>query len=179
MTKRKDGELRVTGHDYEWSPKYYAVISGLFIALYLTTTALGNKIFTLYGISTTAGLLTFPLCTVLSDILTETYGFNRTRQVIWTAMATVILFTAFTYIAIELPPAPFWPHQEAFAATFATTWRLAAGGCAAWAVGELLNSFIMSRLKIFQQATHMPVRFIGSTVVAQFFDTLTVGLIAF
>lgn len=179
MTKAKDGALRVTNHDYEWSPKYYGVIAGLFCAIYMITMALGNKLFTLGFITTSAGLLTFPICTIISDMLTEVYGFNRTRQVIWTAMAGALLFSVFTYVAVLLPPASFWPNQEAFATSFSTTWRLAFGGIAAWAVGEFSNSFIMSRMKILQEAKHMPLRFVGSTVVAQFFDTLTVGLIAF
>jgi len=179
VTKRKEGELKVTNHDYEWSPKYYGVVAALFVAMYMITMALGTKLFTVGFITTSAGLLTFPVCTIISDMLTEVYGFNRTRQVIWTAMVSALLFSAFTYAAVLLPPAAFWPNQEAFATAFSTTWRLALGGAAAWAVGELSNSFIMSRLKVFQEAKFMSVRFISSTIVAQFFDTLTVGLIAF
>lgn len=179
MVKRNDGELKVTNHDYEWSPKFYGVVSGLFVAMYMVTLAIGNKVFVAGGIATTAGLLTFPLCTILSDILTEIYGFNRTRQVIWTTMVAALLFSAFVQIAVVLPPAAFWPHQDAFAATFGTTWRLALGGCIAWVIGEFSNSFIMSRMKVFQKAKNMQVRFIVSTMVAQSFDTLTVAVVAF
>ncbi len=128
LPNRKAGELKITNHDYEWSPKYYGIVAGLFVAVYMATLAIGNKFFVVGGIAITAGLLTFPLCTILSDILTEIYGFNRTRLVIWTSMASGILFTAFVQLAVILPPAAFWPHQDAFAATFATTWRLALGG---------------------------------------------------
>lgn len=171
--------LRITNHDYEWSPKYFAVIVGIFCSLYAITNAINFKMIDVYGLILPAGIITFPLCCIITDILTEVYGFNRTRQAIWTVLAVTILFAVLSSIAVHLPPAGFWPHQEAYALVFSLNWRFAIAGCCAWLVGEFVNSFIMSRMKIFQNARWMGARFIGSTVVGQFFDTIVFMTIAF
>lgn len=172
-------ELRVANHDYEWHPKYYGVIVGLFCGMYVITNAIAGKMVDIHGLIFTAGNLTFPICAILTDMLTEIYGFNRTRQAIWTTLVCTILFATITQLAITLPPASFWPNQDSFAAIFATAPRIAFAGCVAWLVGEFLNSYVMSKMKIFQNAKHISFRFIGSTVVAQLADTLVFALIAF
>ena len=171
--------LKITNHDADWQPKYFAVITGLFCGLYMIVGALVPKMVDLYGLIVPAGTIVFPICSVLTDLLTEVYGFNRTRQAVWTVLVCNILFAVFTQIAIILPPASFWPHQEAFASIFSMSFRIALAGCSAWVVGELANSFIMSKLKILQNAKMMAVRFILSTIVGQFLDTLVFVVVAF
>lgn len=171
--------LKITSRDSEWNPKYFGVITGLFCGLYMITAAINVKMIDVYGFILPGGILTFPLCCIITDLLTEVYGFNRTRQAIWTVLACTVLFAVFTQWNIVLKPADFWPHQTALASLFDTTWRLAAAGCLAWLAGEFVNSYVMSRLKIFQNARHMAVRFIGSTAIGQFFDTIVFMTVAF
>lgn len=171
--------LKVTGKDSEWSPKYFGIIVGLFCGLYVISNALNTKIIDFWGVILPAGILTFPLCCIITDLLTEVYGFNRTRQAIWTVLCVTILYAVFMTLALHLPPAGFWQNQAAYEALFTTSFRIAAAGCAAWLVGEFINSYVMSKLKIFQKAKHMGLRFIGSTAIAQFFDTFIYATIAF
>ena len=172
-------ELKITNSDAEWSPKHYATIVGLFCAMYMINQAIVVKMFTIGSITTTAGIFTFPLCCIITDLLTEVYGFNRARRALWTVVACTFLFAFFTQLAIILPPASFWPDQEAFSKIFALGPRIALAGAAAWIIGELINSFIMSKMKIAQNAKGSAFRFIGSTVVGQFFDSLVFFSIAF
>ena len=171
--------LQVTSHDSEWQPKYFAVITGLFCGLYMITMAVMPKMIDLYGLIMPAGVIVFPLCAVLTDILTEIYGFNRARQAVWTALICTILFAVFMQIVIMLPTAIFWTHQDAFQILFAQSPRFAAAGCLAWVVGELSNSFVLSRLKILQNAKWMPVRFTVSTAVGQLLDSAVFAGVAF
>lgn len=171
--------MKTTSHDYEWHPKFFGVVTGLFCALYMITMTLTPKIVDIFGFFIPAAILTFPLCCILTDVLTEVYGFNRARQAIWTNLACTLLFGLFTQAAIAMKPSVFWPHQQAYETLFATSWRLSLGGCLAWAVGEFLNSAVVSKMKIFQNAKFMPVRFILSTVVGQLFDTIIFVLAAF
>jgi uncharacterized integral membrane protein (TIGR00697 family) len=171
--------LKITTHDNEWQPTYFAAMTGLFCGLYMITMAMNAKLIDVYGFILPVGIVTFPLCAIITDILTEVYGFNRARQAIWTVLVCTVLFAAFTQLAILLPAASFWTGQSGYAAIFGTSLRLAAAGCAAWVAGEFSNSFIMSKMKILQNARLMPVRFIGSTIVGQFFDTLVFGTVAF
>lgn len=172
-------DLKITNSDTEWSPKHYGPIVGVFCALYMINQAIVGKIFTIGEITTTAAIFTFPLCCIITDLVTEVYGFNRARRALWTVVGCTFLFAAFTQLAIILPPASFYPDQEAFAKIFALGPRIAIAGASAWIIGELINSFIMSKMKILQNAKYTAWRFIGSTMVGQFFDSLVFFTIAF
>ncbi len=171
--------LKITNSDREWQPKYFAAIVGIFCGLYVTTNAMNSKLIEVAGIVLPAGILAFPVCCIITDLMTEIYGFNRTRQAIWTVLACTLLYALFTTVAIYLPAPPFWQNQASYEAIFGTSWRMALAGCTAWLAGEFLNSFIVSKMKILQNAKHMGLRFIGSTAAGQFADTIVFASIAF
>lgn len=172
-------KLKTTGHDSEWQPKYFAMLCGLFCGLYVITGAVNSKLIEIGGLVLPAGILIFPLCCIITDLMTEVYGFNRTRQAVWTTLICILLYAAFTQTVMQLPHPSFWEHQADYENIFATSWRLALAGCVAWVFGEFSNSYIMTKLKIRQNASYMPVRFIASTAVGQFFDTIIFMTIAF
>ena len=171
--------LRETSRDQDWNPKYFGVITGLFCGLYMIAMAIGPKIIEIQGFIFSAAIIVFPLCCIITDILSEVYGFNRARQAIWAVLACTIMFAVFTQAAIALPVAGTWVHQESFEKIFSTSLRFAAAGCLAWVAGEFANSFVVSKMKVLQEARHMSVRFIASTVVGQFLDTSVVVIVAF
>jgi uncharacterized integral membrane protein (TIGR00697 family) len=171
--------LKTTHQDGEWNPKYYGVAVGLFCGLYMITMAIVPKLFSLEGFIFSVGIITFPLCCILTDLMTEVYGFNRARRAIWTVLCCNILFAVFTYGATLIPAAAIWPHEDAFDTIFSVSPRLALAGNCAWLAGEFVNSFIVSKMKVQHQARHMGIRFIASTVVGQFLDTLVFYAIAF
>ncbi len=171
--------LRITGNDAEWSPKYYGPIVGLFCALYMMTQALTAKMFTIGIITTSASIIIFPLCCIITDILTEVYGFNRARRALWTVLVCTFLFAFFSQIVLWLPSASFWSDQEAFEKVFAIGPRIAVAGACAWMAGELINSLVMSKMKITQNARGTAIRFISSTIVGQAIDTAIFFTIAF
>jgi queuosine precursor transporter len=171
--------LRITHQDHEWQPRYYGVMVGLFCGLYVITNVLNPKMVDFGWFVLPAGILVFPLCAIITDLLTEVYGFNRTRQAVWTALVCTVLYAAFTQLAIILPAAAFWPHQDAFATLFAASPRIALAGCLAWLAGELLNSYVMAKMKIWQNAKNPALRFFASTVVGQAADSAVFMTIAF
>ncbi len=172
-------DLRITTNDSEWCPKYYAPMVGIFCAMYIINQAIVPKMIEIGPIVTTAAIFTFPICAIITDLLTEIYGFNRARKALWTVVFCTALFALFTQLAIHLPSAGFWEDQEAFETIFALGPRIALAGMAAWIAGELINSFVMSKMKIKQNAKNTSVRFIGSTIVGQFFDSIIFMTIAF
>ena len=171
--------MRITTQETEWSPKYLVFISTLFCGLYMITIALNTKSIDLFGWYVPAGLLTFLICAIITDILTEVYGFNRARRAIYGTLICAIMFALLSNIAIQLPPAPFYQNQQAFENIFSQTPRIALAGCAAWIAGEIANSVIIAKMKVRQEAKHMSVRFIASTAVGQLLDSTVFCLIAF
>ena len=69
--------------DDNWKPKYLHYLSAALIAVYITTNVIAAKQAEICGYLVTAGTLTFPFMLVLGDIISEIYGYKRSRQIIF------------------------------------------------------------------------------------------------
>lgn len=126
-----------------------------------------------------AGIIVFPLAYVFGDILTEVYGYAQSRRVIWTGLSALILMVLSFEIARLVPPAPFWPHQDAFVAVLGRVPRIVLASITAYIAGEFCNSYVLAKAKVRTQGRGMSVRFVTSTIAGQFVDTTVFVLIAF
>lgn len=126
-----------------------------------------------------AGVLFFPLSYVFGDVLTEVYGYARARKVIWVGFIGVIFASIMSYIIVKLPPAPGWVGQEAYALIFGQVPRIVLASLIAFFTGEMINAYVMARMKIWTKGKHLWTRTIGSTIVGQGMDSLIFYPVAF
>lgn len=159
--------------------KYLAVITGLFSATLLISNTLDNKVFMLGSLAMPAGIIVFPLAYLFGDILTEVYGYAASRKVIWTGFASLVLMVVTYEIARMLPAAPFWQHQDAYVAILGRVPRIVAASITAYFAGEFCNSYVLAKAKVRMRGKAMSLRFVLSTVVGQFVDTVVFVAIAF
>jgi uncharacterized integral membrane protein (TIGR00697 family) len=159
--------------------RFLPVLTGFFTAALLMSNILASKIFAVGELSFPASLLVFPLSYAFGDILTEVYGYSASRRVVWTGLFSQVIAAGLLAAAIQLPPAAFWPNQQAFDAIFAQTPRIVAGSIIAYFAGEFLNSFVLAKMKVLSHGKCMWGRFVASTVVGEFADTALFCGIAF
>jgi queuosine precursor transporter len=126
-----------------------------------------------------AGVLFFPMSYVFGDILTEVYGYARTRRVIWAGFGAMFFASIMATIVVAMPPAPGWNDQSAFATVFAQTPRIALASVIAYLVGEFVNSYVLARMKVADDGKRMGWRFVASTVCGQGVDSLIFYPLAF
>ena len=88
--------------------RYFSVIMALFVAVLLISTIASTKILLLWKFTFDGGTILFPLNDIFGDILTEVYGYQRTRKVIWTGFLAALLMSLVLWIVQVLPPAPDW-----------------------------------------------------------------------
>lgn len=120
-----------------------------------------------------------PISGLFGDVLTEVYGYASARAVVWTGFFAQGLWIFSYWIAAALPPAPFWPHQQAFEAVLGATPRLALAGLCAYLVGEFLNAYVLAKLKIRSGGRGLAGRLVASTVVGQGVDSALFIALAF
>ena len=65
----------------------------------------GLQVARIGGIAFGAGVVFFPLSYLFGDILTEVYGYARSRKVIWAGFGALIFATFMTWVILALPPA--------------------------------------------------------------------------
>jgi queuosine precursor transporter len=168
--------------------KYYDLIMALFVAvLLISNIASAAKIVgvTILGVPLTfdAGTLLFPLSYIFGDILTEVYGYQQSRRVIWTGFAAAALMSVTFWVIRQLPGEAAWQGYAGDAAYDAILGGVSSGGIiiaslAAYWVGEFSNSFVLAKLKVITQGRWLWVRTIGSTLVGEGVDSIVFVTVA-
>ena len=123
-----------------------------------------------------AGTLLFPLSYIFGDILTEVYGYKRSRRVIWTGFACLALSSAVFALVGRLPGEATWQGYAGDAAYAAILGGMASGGIvfgslAGYWSGEFANSFTLAKMKVLTNGRHLWARTIGSTLVGELVDS--------
>ncbi len=159
--------------------KYFDIITVFFVSVLLISNIASTKILELGSFTFDGGTILFPLSYIFGDILTEVYGYGRSRRVIWMGFFSAFLMSAVLMIVGALPPAPDWPHQGAYETILGLTPRIVIASLVAYFLGEFVNSYAMAKLKIISKGKHLWLRTIGSTVAGEFVDTVIFVAIAF
>ncbi len=129
------------------------------------------------------GTLLFPISYIFGDILTEVYGYRRSRGVIWTGFFCLALSAGVFWLVQILPGEADWQQRVGQAQYLNILGGMSSGGIVVasllgyWA-GEFSNSFVLAKMKILTQGRWLWTRTIGSTIVGELVDTLTFVVIA-
>ena len=174
--------------------KYYDLIMAAFVAVLLCSNLIGvHKVTSvnlpfygeyIYG----AGVLFFPISYLFGDILTEVYGYARSRKVIWAGFGALIFASLMAYVVTYLPlPAGVSSEtmqgnlekQKAIEMIFGQTPRIVLASLTAFWLGEFVNSFVLAKIKLWMSGKLLFVRTIASTVAGEIADSLIFYPIAF
>jgi queuosine precursor transporter len=168
--------------------RYYDLVMGLFVTVLLLSNLLSSAKIIDLGASIgplalifDAGTLVFPISYIFGDILTEVYGYKRSRRVIWMGFFATALMGFFVWLTGVLPGESFWEStvgQSAFNAVLGGISGLVVASLAAYFVGEFSNSYVLAKLKVATEGRWLWLRTIASTLVGQGVDTTVFFLIA-
>ena len=144
-----------------------------------------------------AAIVCFPIGYIISDILTEVYGFRVARGVIWLGFLCNLLMVLLFWWGNLIPGAVFWPadpvvvsddagnvvanlpSEHAYEAILGATGWILLGSFVAYIVGEFTNAAVMVLLKNRTQGRFLWLRTISSTVAGQGIDSILFFTIAF
>jgi uncharacterized integral membrane protein (TIGR00697 family) len=165
--------------------RYFDFVMAAFVTILLLSNVLGaGKVATVdlpligdwpFG----AGILFFPVGYVIGDVLTEVYGYARARRCIWAGFAALVFMAFMAWVVVALPPAADWTGQASYEAVFGQVPRIVFASIIAFWAGELTNSYVLAKMKIWTKGKHLWTRTIGSTVAGQGVDSLIFYPLAF
>lgn len=160
--------------------KYYDLVMAAFVIVLLCSGIIGvQKVSMIGGIPFGTAIIFFPLSYLFGDILTEVYGYARSRRVIWAGFGGLIFAAFMSWIVVEMPPAPDWPHQKAYEYIFGNTPRVVMASLFAFWAGEFTNSFVLAKMKILTNGRWLWTRTIGSTIAGEGVDSMIFYPLAF
>ncbi len=190
--------------------RYFDIVMALFVTvLLLSNIASSAKLIdlgvSLFGLRLAfdGGTLLFPLAYIFGDILTEVYGYSRSRKVIWTGFAAAALMSLTFWFLARLPGDPLWGEfvydnmtqavpdmpkpadpvlfgQAAYDAILGgvSTGAIIVASLVAYWAGEFSNSFVLAKMKVMTEGRWLWTRTIGSTLVGEGVDTTLFVLVA-
>lgn len=127
---------------------------------------------------TDGGFFLFPLAYVVGDVISEVYGFKAARYAVALSFCLSIFVALSFWVIITLPGASWYDGQEELARTLGPVWQIVAASVLAFAVGQILNSYVLVKLKQRSGEKNLAVRLLGSSAVGQLADTLVFCSIA-
>ncbi len=167
--------------------RYYDLIMAAFVTVILCSNLIGvHKVSSvdipLYGeFIFGAGVLFFPISYLFGDVLTEVYGYARSRKVIWAGFGAMIFASFMSVVVTYLPSAPTMDpeKQSAIEMIFGQTPRIVIASMLAFWLGEFSNSFVLAKMKILTAGKWLWSRTIGSTFAGEAVDSLVFYPVAF
>ena len=170
--------------------KYLDIITIVFVlVLVLSNIASSAKIID-WGVSLgairlsfDAGTILFPISYIFGDVLTEVYGYKRSRRIIWLGFGALI-FSALVFRVVQILPGEAVWEAEVGQQTYnlvlgsMSTGGIVVASLAGFFAGSFSNAIIMSLMKLLTKGKYLWMRTIGSTIVGEGMDTFTFILVA-
>ena len=172
------------------SYKYFDLIMALFVAVLIISNVASSAKIVDWGVSLfnlplafDAGTLLFPVSYIFGDILTEVYGYQRSRRVIWAGFFALVLAALSFYVISILPGEATWQEYAGDNAYRAILGSMSSGGIvlgslAGFWLGEFSNSFTLARMKVLTNGRWLWARTIGSTLIGELVDTVAFVAVA-
>ena len=159
--------------------RYFPLLAMIFGCSLITSNITSSKLMMFFGSTLTGGTLPYLITYVTGGIITEVYGYKKTRQLIWGAIICNLIMVLFITLAIISPSSPFWAHQKEYELVLGAVPRIILASLAGYFSGEFLNSYIIARLKIFQDGRQLWLRIVLSSIVAMTVDNFLFLSIAY
>lgn len=161
------------------------VVVALYIFFIIVAEVMGAKTFPVltigsFHLSSSVAIFVLPFVFSLSDIMLEVHGKKRARGLIYLGIGTIVLLMLYALLATSLPPTSrFAPSEPAYDAIFQFSIRMSLASIAAFALSELLDVAIFSKLRERMKEKALWVRNNVSNFVGFFVDSAVFLTIAF
>ncbi|MGK2896163.1 MAG: queuosine precursor transporter [Candidatus Saccharimonadales bacterium] len=157
----------------------FEILSALFITTLIVSNIASVKIVSIAGAVFDAGTILFPLAYIVGDVLAEVYGYMRVRRLVWTSAGMLLMTMATLWIVDMLPASVDWTLTGSFSDILGVVWRIVIASIAAMIAGELLNAFVLTKMKAKNDSKRLWDRLVVSSAFGNAADTIIFTTIAF
>lgn len=170
--------------------RYLDLVMALFVTVLIVSNIASSAKIVDWGVSIAglplafdAGTILFPISYIFGDVLTEVYGFKKSRRVIWTGFGCLALASLVFAVVRAMPGETAWQGYAGQTAYDAILGGMSTGGIVlasltAYLVGEFSNSVVLARLKVATEGKWLWLRTITSTLVGEGIDSVIFILVA-
>ncbi len=158
---------------------YLWILSLSYTSIILLANWFDGRLVQLFGFITDAGTLIFPLTFLLSDLITEIYGYKHARRAIWAGLLFNFFYIFYGQLIIHLPSPDIAVNNLYYDKVINIDGRIILASTLSYLCAEPLNSFVLSKMKLKTNGRLLALRFIISTLLAAGVDSSIFSVIAF
>lgn len=158
--------------------KYLGILGMLWLTVLLVSLFTSLKTFYIGSLVFSVGAIAYPFVYIFADIFTEVYGYRVTRKIVWTGFACMLLAATLASMYSYVPN-PDFAYNDAFNLIFRAAPIIAVAFIVAFFVGELINSYVVAKLKILTKGKYLNLRLVLSTFLGQTADNCIAFFSAF
>jgi queuosine precursor transporter len=170
--------------------RFFDLVTAAFVTVLIVSNVASSAKIVDWGVSVfglrlsfDAGTILFPVSYIFGDVLTEVYGYRRSRRVIWTGFACLAASAFVLWIVRLLPGEAGWQASVGQAAFEKVLGGMSSGGIVAaslvaYLAGEFSNSVVLARMKVLTRGRWLWMRTVGSTLVGEAVDSAVFVLVA-
>lgn len=160
----------------EYRPRYLTLLMILYILVYITANWFDPKLINIFGLVTGGGALIFPLTYLLSDIITEVYGYKVARLTVWMGISFSLAISFYGQFIAYLPSPDY---DQAYTNFVSANFRIMLASAISYLLTETLNSYIVAKLKVILAGKFIGIRFFLSTMSAHALSVIIFCSMAF
>ena len=123
--------------------------------------------FTNFTILLTAGTWTIPISFFIQDITTEVYGYEKSRHLVQLSVSILVIYILYLKITTLFPIPEVVNIDSSYNIVFNALPRHLFALILAIITGNLVNDYLLSKLKIRLKGKYLPFRFIVSTAIGE------------
>jgi uncharacterized integral membrane protein (TIGR00697 family) len=147
----------------------------LYITLMLAANVVIYKLIIINGMVFSAGLFLIPLVHVLLDIISERYGYDFAKKIIFSGLVCQLVFALFCSYLIMIPSPIFWHYQADYDQVLGKLMRVFMGSFFGTSIGMMINAKLIFKWKILVKGKYFWMRCIGASAVGQLlFSIITI-----
>ncbi|MCK5260669.1 MAG: queuosine precursor transporter [Thermoplasmatales archaeon] len=155
------------------------ILYGLFVGSLITANLIGLKVASFGIFEASVGILLFPILFLITDIIEEVYGKEKTKELVFVGMIALIVVLIVTVIAVLMPFAERSMVKEEYTTIFGTTIRIFVASIIAFLVAQFHDIWAFNFWKQKTKGKYLWLRNNLSTIVSTFIDTTLFMFIAF
>ncbi|WP_340621474.1 queuosine precursor transporter [Xenorhabdus siamensis] len=132
-----------------------------------------------FNIIVTPGTFIYPFSFLVIDLLSEFYGFRLARKAIYMSLASNLIIVSLLSISASLPAIPNWGLNDQYNALMNHILSAIFASSLSFLVSELVNSYVLCKLKDMTNSRFLALRVFFSTFIASILDSFVFCFVAF
>jgi uncharacterized integral membrane protein (TIGR00697 family) len=160
-------------------PKYLITLTLMCATFLLICLVLQDRLILIGPTYVCSTVFIYPFTCLTLDIIAEIYGRQAAKNALWLSILSTIMFSIIVTIFTKIPGPIFWKdYTNSYNIAMHPLIRIVAAGTISILIGQLINIYVITRLKVMAQGRYFAFRSMGSSIVG---DTVTfaISLIGF